>query len=98
MATVVGVGLLLQHVDVDQRAEILEVSAFVVAILVVWLFTRRSATDRRQNESRAVAWYRAALTRVIEYRYSFCAAGMLVVIAAVWVLNGFEREIGRAHV
>ena len=91
-ATVLGVAWLLLTVDPEFRAEILELSAFVVAILLVWLFTRRSATERRHEESRGVRWYRAVLRKAIEHRYAFCAAGVVVVVAAVWVLNSLERD------
>jgi Cu(I)/Ag(I) efflux system membrane protein CusA/SilA len=91
-AVLLAVGMVVQRVDADLRAEILQLSAFVVAILVVWLFTHRPATTRRYQEGRTVAWYRTSLVWVIRRRYAFCAAGLLVVVAAVWVLRGFERD------
>jgi Cu(I)/Ag(I) efflux system membrane protein CusA/SilA len=99
--TVAGVGVAAvvaavawgwRYVDADQRAEIIEVSAFVVAILVVWMFTRRSATARKYQEGRTVGLYRAALVRVVRHRYAFTAAGFAVVAVAIWMLNGLQRD------
>jgi Cu(I)/Ag(I) efflux system membrane protein CusA/SilA len=91
-AVVLALGWAIGRVGPDLRAEIFELSAFVLAILLVWVFTRRSATSRKYQEGRTVAFYRAALTNVIRHRYAFTAFGFVVVAAAVWMLSGFERD------
>ena len=90
-AAVLGGGAwLMQRVDPNERAELLELTIFIVVIVAVWLFTRRSDGD--PHHGRTVRLYRGALTRVIAHRYLFTAFGVLVVVAAVFLLRTFERD------
>jgi len=85
-----GGAWLMQRVDPNERAELLELTVFIVVIVAVWLLTRRSNDD--PHHGRTVRLYRRALTRVIAHRYLFTAFGVLVVALAVWMLRGFERD------
>jgi copper/silver efflux system protein len=75
------------------RAEIYQLAGFVVAIVVVWVLMRRSAAAGHDYQhSRPVQWYAASLRWTIRHRYVFTAGGLLVVVAAVVLLRGFERD------
>jgi len=75
------------------RAEIFQLAAFVVAIVLVWVLMRRSsAAGHDYQHSRPVQLYAAALRWTIRHRYAFTATGLLVVVAAVVLLRGFERD------
>jgi len=78
------------------RVEIYQLTAFVVAIVLVWVLMRRSPTagaaGHDYQHSRPVRLYAASLRWTIRHRYAFSAAGLLVVVAAVVLLRGFERD------
>ncbi|HEV8316173.1 MAG TPA: efflux RND transporter permease subunit [Vicinamibacterales bacterium] len=86
-----GAGL-MRVVGPEFRPELLELTGFVLAIVIVWALTRRSATTHRFQETRPVQLYAAALRLAIRYRYPFTAAGLMVVIVAVVMLRNFQRD------
>jgi len=87
-----GAGL-LNVVGSEFRAEIYQVGAFVVAIVLVWVLMRRSPTAGHDYQhSRPIRLYAAALRWTIRHRYAFTASGLLVVVGAVVLLRGFERD------
>jgi Cu(I)/Ag(I) efflux system membrane protein CusA/SilA len=86
-----GAGL-MRVVGPEFRPELLELTGFVLAIVIVWALTRRSATTHRFQETRPVQLYAATLRLAIRYRYPFTAAGLMVVIVAVVMLRNFQRD------
>src|SRR6185295_4248158 len=64
----------------------------VLPVIVLWIFKHEAIGRRNFQESLAVRWYRAALVRVIHYRYAFTAAGMLVLIPAAVLLARFPKD------
>ncbi|MEQ1575649.1 MAG: efflux RND transporter permease subunit, partial [Vicinamibacterales bacterium] len=83
---------LARVVGPDFRAELFELTAFIAAIVLVWALMRRSSAPHSYQEARPVRLYAASLRWVIRHRYAFTASGLLVVVAAVVVLRGFERD------
>ena len=94
VAAVVLVGAGLSRVAGPEfRFEIYQLGAFIVAIVLVWVLMRRSsAAGHAYQHSRPVQLYAASLRWTIRHRYAFTGAGLLVVVAAVVLLRGFERD------
>lgn len=93
VAGVVALGaLLFRTIDADFGPEVVELTAFVVAIIVVWALTQSSAKSHSVQETAPARMYRRALVAAIRHRYAFTGAGLLVVIAAVVLLNGFQKD------
>ena len=65
---------------------------FLLPVIVVWIFRRDNVVRRSFQESRAVNAYRSALRGVIQYRYAFTAAGLLLLIPAGLLLVSFPRD------
>jgi len=65
---------------------------FLLPVIVVWIFRRDNVVRRSFQESRAVRAYRSALRGVIQYRYAFTAAGLLLLIPAALLLVNFPRD------
>ena len=84
-------GLLLETLDTEFRPEIIELTIFVMAIVLVWMFTR-STTVHPYQEYRPVRIYRSMLRAAIRHRYVFTASGLLVVVAAAVLLRSFQRD------
>src|SRR5206468_2587333 len=76
----------------DLREQIEQLAFVASAGIVVWIFQRQRTTAEDFGESRAVTWYRSALRLIIKYRYAFTGAGLLAVIAAVFLLNGIGKD------
>jgi Cu(I)/Ag(I) efflux system membrane protein CusA/SilA len=76
----------------ELRPELLQLSGFVAAIVLVWALMRRSEASQHYRETRPVRIYASLLQRAIRYRYPFTAAGLMVVIAAVVTLRQFQRD------
>jgi len=79
-------------VDPEFRIEVYELIAFLSAIVLVWALMRRSGQPHAVQETKPVRIYAAILRRTIQYRYVFTAAGLAVVIAAAFVLRGFQHD------
>ena len=93
VAGVVAIGaLLFRTIDADFRPEVVELTAFVVAIIVVWALTQSRETSHTVQETAPGRMYRRALGLAIRHRYAFCGAGLMVVIAAVVLLNTFQKD------
>jgi Cu(I)/Ag(I) efflux system membrane protein CusA/SilA len=91
-AVLVAGGVLSRFVGADFRAEIVEVTAFVVAIVLVWALMRRSGIRHSYQQTRPVRLYADALRWTIRHRYAFTAFGLLAVVAAVVLMRGFEKD------
>jgi Cu(I)/Ag(I) efflux system membrane protein CusA/SilA len=65
---------------------------FLLPVIVLWIFKRDTVARRNFQESRPVRTYRSALRTVIQYRYVFTAAGMLVLIPAAVLLMHFPKD------
>ena len=64
----------------------------LLPLIVFWIFKRERIARTNFQESVAVRAYRSALRRVIQYRYAFTAAGMLVLIPAAVLLTKFPKD------
>jgi len=64
----------------------------LLPLIVLWIFKRENIARRNFQESVAVKAYRAALRHVIQYRYVFTTAGMLVLIPAAVMLTKFPKD------
>ena len=85
--------LLARWIDIEFRAEVIEVSAFLAGILIVWmLMGGRQGEKHTGREGFGVQTYRRILKATIQYRYAFCSAGMIVVVIAAFVLHGFQKD------
>ena len=83
---------LARVVGPDFQTELVELTAFVAAIVLAWALLRRSGPAHSVQESRPVQIYAAWLRWIIGHRYAFTASGLVVVIGAGVVLRGFERD------
>jgi len=91
-AALVAGAVLSRFAGADFRAEIFEVTGFVVAIVLVWALMRKSGVTHSYQQSRPVRLYAAALHWTIRHRYAFTAFGLVAVVAAVVLMRGFERD------
>ncbi len=91
-AVLVAGTVLSRFAGADFRAEIIEVTGFVVAIVLVWALMRKSGLTHSYQQTRPVKLYAAALQWTIRHRYAFTACGLLAVVAAVVLMRGFERD------
>src|SRR5439155_9942490 len=76
----------------DFTEQIEQLDVVVSAGIVIWIFQRQRTMSADFGESRAVTWYRSALRLMIKHRYAFTGAGLLAVIAAVFLLNGIGKD------
>jgi len=65
---------------------------FLLPILIVWVFKNKTPPPRVDRESKFVRMYRGALAATIRYRYSFVALNVGLVVMAVVLMNGFQRD------
>lgn len=65
---------------------------FVLPIVIAWVFERAAAPPRDVRESLAVRAYRAALRKVIQFRYVFVGVSLLIMIPAAVMLSGFRKD------
>jgi len=91
-AALVAGALLSRFAGADFRAEIFEVTGFVVAIVLVWALMRRSGIRHSYQQTRPVRLYAAALHWTIRHRYAFTAFGLVAVVAAVMLMRGFQKD------
>ena len=91
-AVLVAGGVASRFAETDFRAEIVELTGFVVVIVAVWALMRRSGITHSYQQSRPVRMYAASLRWMIRHRYAFSATGFLVVLAAGMMLRGFQRD------
>jgi Cu(I)/Ag(I) efflux system membrane protein CusA/SilA len=67
-------------------------TVFLLPLIVLWIFKRDTVVRQNFQESVAVRAYRSVLRSVIQYRYAFTAAGMLVLIPAAVLLTKFPKD------
>jgi len=65
---------------------------FVLPVVIVWIFKRNvwGPGDRRENA--IVRGYRGALIGTVRYRYLFVGLSAALLIAAVVVMTGFQKD------
>ena len=76
----------------DFREQLQQVAVILSLGIVVWVFQRQRRRSEDFGESGAVAWYRSALRLMIRHRYAFTGAGLVAVIAAVFLLNRIGKD------
>lgn len=65
---------------------------FVLPVIIVWVFQGSPPETRKDREHAVVRAYRAALNKTIQHRYPFLFASVLVLIVAVVLFRGFEKD------
>lgn len=61
-------------------------------VVIVWVFRRGMRTEEHREEGRVVGFYRAALARVIRYRYAFVAVSAALLVVSVILITRFPRD------
>ena len=101
-AIVLAGAAVVRVVEGEFLTEVWELTAFLVAIVLVWSLMWRSGSSHAYQQTGPVRLYAAALRAAIRHRYAFTAAGMLVVVAAVflypfvWLVTSSLKD--QAHV
>jgi len=65
---------------------------FMLPVVIVWVFKRPVALRMADREGVVVGAYRAMLTKTIQYRYLFVAVSAGLLLAAVVVMTGFQKD------
>ena len=65
---------------------------FLLPVIIVWIFIRKTATPQNYQESAPVRIYRATLNKVIRYRYAFTAAVIVVSISAALLFRDIQKD------
>src|SRR5580765_120795 len=65
---------------------------FLLPVIVHWIFRNEKVIRHGSGESAGVGVYRSALRAVIQYRYVFTIAGLLVLVPAAFLIRGFPRD------
>jgi Cu(I)/Ag(I) efflux system membrane protein CusA/SilA len=65
---------------------------FFLPLVILWVFRRDVKTTTENREGRFVRAYRSTLTRTIQHRYAFAGASTALLVAAVIVSLGFQKD------
>ncbi len=65
---------------------------FLLPIIIVWVFKGTAAPVMESRESRLVRGYRYLLRASIRHRYPFLAANITLLLLALGVAGGFQRD------
>ena len=65
---------------------------FLLPVIIIWIFKTKTPALREDRENAFVRAYRRTLRMTLEHRYAFSAVGIGVLVVAVWLAAGFEKD------
>ena len=65
---------------------------FLLPGIIVWVFKNKTPTLQAHRERALVGFYRATLRRTIRHRYVFVPASVVVLLLAVGLMRGFQKD------
>ena len=65
---------------------------FLLPVVIVWVFKRGHSAPAHEREGVVVRTYRGALATTIRHRYAFVGGSAALLIAAVVLLAGFQKD------
>jgi len=65
---------------------------FLLPIIIVWVFGKETPPRQADGENAFVGLYRRALRTTIRYRYLFLGINAILLVLAVVVMSGFQRD------
>ena len=84
--------LVLRRFASDFRTAMLQLTMFLLPVLIIWFFQRRTPASQNFRESAPVRMYRKALIKMIHHRYAFTGVGLAILISALFLVRSIGRD------
>jgi copper/silver efflux system protein len=84
--------LALRRFASDFRTAMLQLTMFLLPVLIIWFFQRRTPASQNFRESAPVRMYRRSLMKMIEHRYVFTGIGLAILISAIFLVRSIGKD------
>jgi copper/silver efflux system protein len=84
--------LALRRFASDFRTAMLQLTMFLLPVLIIWFFQRRTPASQNFRESAPVRMYRRSLIKMIQHRYAFTGVGLAILISAIFLVRSIGKD------